>query len=80
MLSKWKESLPEKLSGITSEQIIQALTSHEGKPYSPCRHPEGNIGGATLLTALFSFQDETMRVYKLQPCNNKINDYDFPGG
>lgn len=80
VLSKWKEGLPENPAEITSEQIMSALTSHEGKPYSPCRHPEGEIRGATLLTALFNFQEETMRVFKLQPCNNKINDYDFPGG
>jgi hypothetical protein len=79
VLSKWKEELPKDVSEVTEEQIIGALMSHEGKPYSPCRHPEGDIGGATLLTALFNLEEKTMRVYKLQPCNNKINDYDFPG-
>lgn len=78
-LNKWKKTLPEDPVEITEEAIMKALSSHKGKPYSPCRHPEGNTRGATLLTAFFNVESETMRVYKHQPCNNKFNDYDFPG-
>jgi predicted choloylglycine hydrolase len=78
VLARWKEGLPKSLDKITQETILSPLVSHEGKPYSPCRHPEGNIDGATLLTAVFDFDARTMTVYKKQPCNDNSTDYPFP--
>ena len=77
ILSKWKEKHKEA-GKVTQEDILEVLTSHEGKPYSPCRHPEGDIRGATLLTALFDAGEKTMQVYKKQPCRDTSYDYAFP--
>ena len=80
-------SLTAELPGAPlGEQLVAGLTrlrellaSHEGRPYSPCRHPEGAIGGATLLTALFDLGARTMRVYKNQPCQELYHDYPLAG-
>lgn len=69
------------ISSITPETIIAALSSHENKPYSVCRHPEGDINGSTLGTALFTASDSkktqkfTMRLYKNNPCKHKYEKY-----
>lgn len=44
------------------------LSSHEGRPYSPCRHPEGDILGQTLGSAFFDINKGTMRILKGNPC------------
>jgi hypothetical protein len=79
VLNKWKKSVKD-VSTVTKDEIMQALSSHEGKPYSPCRHPEGDITGATLLTSLFDVGERSMRIYKKQPCLGKFTDYAFPIG
>lgn len=76
VLSKWRASFNNP-SPVTEESIMSVLSSHEGKPYSPCRHPEGEIQGATLLTALFNIDKPSFRIYKNQPCLNKYADYPF---
>lgn len=78
VLSKWKDSIA-KPDTLTGKQLVEALASHEGRPYSPCRHPEGKIGGSTLLTALFDLGANTMRVYKNQPCLELFHDYPLRG-
>lgn len=74
VLSRWKASLGEK-PYLTAADVVRALSSHEGKPYSPCRHPEGKVTGSTLLTAVFEVPGTAMRVYKNQPCGNRVHDY-----
>ena len=65
------------ISEIMPEVIIEAMSCHEGKPYSVCRHPEGDVTGATLGNALYVSEspvngDEfTVRLYKNNPCKNK---------
>ncbi|MFP4527763.1 MAG: C45 family autoproteolytic acyltransferase/hydrolase [Candidatus Kapaibacterium sp.] len=57
------------------------LSSHESRPYSPCRHPEGDIMGRTLATAFFDIGNRTMMIYKGNPCeavpNTAAREYKF---
>ncbi len=48
--------------------FLAMLSSHESKPYSPCRHPEDGIEGQTLGTVFFDINKGTMRLYKQNPC------------
>jgi len=59
---------------ICEEDIISILSSHKGAPYSPCRHPDGEIEGITLSTAFFDLDNGIMRIYKGNPCNAYKND------
>jgi len=70
VLSAWKAGLGAR-TDVAAEELIRALSSHEGRPYSPCRHPRGEVRGATLLTALFETPVQQMRVYKGQPCGGR---------
>ncbi len=76
VLESWRGSqpAPEKIS---AKAVIQALAQHQGKPYSPCRHPQGKVDGTTLLTALFKLPEESLRIYRDQPCLGKT--FDYPG-
>ncbi len=65
------------LSSIGKDDIVKTLSSHEGRPYSLCRHPEGEAEGATVGMAFFegpskSFQ---MELYKNNPCGGKKKIY-----
>ncbi len=57
------------------------LSSHRNSPYSPCRHPKGDIHGQTLATAFFDSKTKTMRIYKGNPClavgKGLFKDYSF---
>lgn len=59
---------------VTIKEIFQVLSSHRNAPYSPCRHPSGEIKGTTLSTALFDIIKGTMRIYKGFPCESYNND------
>jgi predicted choloylglycine hydrolase len=50
--------------------ILKLLSLHEGSPYSPCRHPEGDVHGITLGTAVFQAPDKSMTLYHGNPCMN----------
>jgi predicted choloylglycine hydrolase len=52
------------------EEIMKLLTLHEGRPYSPCRHPEGDVYGATLGTAVFDMPSRhAVTLYHGNPCH-----------
>lgn len=51
-----------------AEGMVDLLSLHEGKPYSPCRHPEGEIRGITLGTAVFEAPQLAMTLYHGNPC------------
>jgi hypothetical protein len=59
--------------------MLRMLSLHEGRPYSPCRHPEGEVHGATLGTALFTSPARTMTLYHGNPCRNLKKDHPLPG-
>ena len=48
--------------------FLDILSSHQNAPYSPCRHPEGDVQGATLGTAFFDLKKRSFRIYKGNPC------------
>ncbi len=64
------------------EKFIRFLSSHEGEPYSLCRHPviykknepvkgseeKKEVRGQTLATAFFDCETKKMRIYKGNPC------------
>lgn len=50
------------------DDFLEILSSHQNAPYSPCRHPEGNIHGATLGTAFIDLKKGTFRLYCGNPC------------
>jgi hypothetical protein len=51
-----------------AESMMRLLSLHEGRPYSPCRHPEGEIRGITLGTAVFEAPHIAMTLYHGNPC------------
>ena len=55
--------------------ILKWLSSREGKPYSPCRIPQGDITGETLATAFFDLDKANMRLYKGFPAKSIPNDH-----
>ncbi len=81
------ESLKKDLAGkplceLDHATVMKALTSHEGRPYSVCRHPEGEATGATLGSAFFEAPPGppkkdgfTMVLRKNQPCLGNITEY-----
>jgi hypothetical protein len=50
------------------QEMLQRLCLHEGRPYSPCRHPQGEIRGITLGTAVFEGPEVAMTLYHGNPC------------
>ncbi|MHC4942713.1 MAG: C45 family autoproteolytic acyltransferase/hydrolase [Planctomycetota bacterium] len=55
-------------SPVDSEEMLELLCLHEGKPYSPCRHPEGDVHGITLGTAVFEAPQKAMTLFHGNPC------------
>jgi isopenicillin-N N-acyltransferase-like protein len=76
VLTRWQESLAED-AVLGADEFIAVLSSHENRPYSPCRHPEESVDGATLLNALFDLGTATLRIHKGNPCRGVYTDYPF---
>ena len=53
----------------TAKKMVELLSLHEGKPYSPCRHPQGDVHGITLGTAVFEAPALEMKLFHGNPCN-----------
>ncbi len=71
-LSRYKV-IQQELTGISSgtqapADYLKILSSHFQAPYSPCRHPLDDVKGATLGTAFFDFNQNTMRLFRGNPC------------
>jgi predicted choloylglycine hydrolase len=60
------------------EDLVAALSSHAGRPYSPCRHPEGDVRGATLACAVFDLPRGRLRLYPGNPCRGGWAEYLAP--
>ena len=61
----------KKMSGqekLLPEDFLTVLSSHQNAPYSPCRHPQGEIKGQTLGTAFFDISKGLLRLYRGNPC------------
>ncbi len=61
----------------TARGMAALLSLHDGRPYSPCRHPEGDIHGATLGTALFEGKRPAMTLFHGNPCSALEKRYAF---
>jgi hypothetical protein len=61
---------PDNLAGI-----MDLLSRHEGRPYSPCRHPQGEVHGITLGTAVFDSGNRGMTLYHGNPCRRLKSSY-----
>jgi predicted choloylglycine hydrolase len=53
---------------VRAETLLAMLSSHQRAPYSPCRHPKGEIQGHTLGTALYDLRKGSFRLYRDNPC------------
>ncbi len=62
-LKEWGDA-----SKVEVSDIVRALSSHERKPNSVCRHAAAYTAGATLGTAVFEIPKGTFRFYKGNPC------------
>jgi len=61
---------------LQPDSMLSILSSHERKPYSPCRHPQEDILGQTLGTAFFDINEGRFYLYKGNPCEAvKNNQY-----
>lgn len=65
--------------GVQIKNIKDILSSHSRSPYSPCRHPRGEVKGITLATALIDIHRGTLSIYRGNPChafpNQKVHEY-----
>jgi len=66
---------------LKPEDLLDILSSHEKAPYSCCRHPEGDVQGATLGTAFVDIKKGVFRLYKGNPCtavkDGLFKEFDF---
>ena len=63
-----RRAMAEKGEPADAEEMVGMLSLHEGRPYSPCRHPEGDVHGVTLGTAVFETPFPGMTLYHGNPC------------
>jgi isopenicillin-N N-acyltransferase-like protein len=79
VLGAWAKGLGEP-GTMGADELVAPLSSHQGSPYSPCRHPQGEITGATLATAVFRSGRPVMRLSKGQPCLGRWSEFPVPRG
>lgn len=60
---------------LRPDSMLSILSSHERKPYSPCRHPLEDILGQTLGTAFFDINEGIFYLYKGNPCEAVKNNH-----
>jgi len=73
----------EEVGKIDLSTIMAAVTSHEGAPYSVCRHAAGEAMGSTLGLAVYEAPGEgdgpdvmaKLRFYRNQPCLDRFKDW-----
>jgi isopenicillin-N N-acyltransferase-like protein len=63
-----------KPQSLTEKDLIRMLSSHKSAPYSPCRHPDGDVHGVTLGTGVLDVKRKQMKIYKGNPCIALEND------
>ncbi len=77
VISRWAKEL-KSADSLTLDDLKVPLSSHDGKPYSPCRHPAGDVKGFTLAQAVFEVPKETFTIIKGQPCKGPGEIYSRP--
>ncbi|MFH1681406.1 MAG: C45 family peptidase [Candidatus Eisenbacteria bacterium] len=61
----------------SAEDLMGLLSRHGGGPYGPCRHPEGEVRGATLGAGLFDSNAGGMSLYHGNPCGGRLERYEL---
>jgi len=81
-LEAWRQLSAPRAAKLGEADLITALKSHVGKPYSLCRHPAGEVEGATVLTAAydvpegsFDVPEGSVQIHKGQPCKDHSDNY-----
>lgn len=72
------QRLSDRVDDIQGAELVKLLSSHESAPYSPCRHPTGEVGGATLGNALFDLGKGSLQLVFSNPCQGRATPYEFP--
>ncbi len=77
------EALQAELKGIepkkiSPDQIVHALSSHQNRPVSPCRHKSPKVPGATLGTMLFDSAVPDLKFFFQMPCKNIFKKFPRP--
>lgn len=65
-----KEGLEKLEKEPKFEDLFNLLSSHKRNPFSPCRHPEGEVEGQTLCTAHFDIKNKKILFYEGNPCKS----------
>jgi isopenicillin-N N-acyltransferase-like protein len=68
ILTAEAQRLFDHLDDVDGDTLIKLLSMHEGAPYSPCRHPQGEVLGTTLAGSLFDLKKGTWDLYYGNPC------------
>jgi predicted choloylglycine hydrolase len=58
----------QNLADLTPDTMLRMLSCHDGAPYSPCRHPQGEIKGQTLGTVYVDLHRGELCLFRGQPC------------
>jgi hypothetical protein len=66
--------LRDRPEGLDGEAMIEMLSRHERAPYSPCRHPAGEVTGMTLGSVLFDVGGGGLRMCYANPCRGEFRD------
>ncbi len=72
ILTAEAERLFDHLDDVDGDTLMRLLSIHEGAPYSPCRHPRGEVRGTTLAGSLFDVRQGTWRLYYGNPCRGRM--------
>ncbi|MCP4664257.1 MAG: hypothetical protein GY856_53410 [bacterium] len=77
VIRPWAERVKDS-SALDRAQLLEPLSSHDGAPYSPCRHPRGEVRGLTLGTAVFEAPSGRVRFSYGPPCQDRWREYALP--
>jgi len=78
VLSAGVQRLRDRVDDIEGATLIELLSSHESAPYSPCRHPAGEVGGTTLGNVLFDLGEGSLQLVFSNPCRGLATTHEFP--
>lgn len=78
VLERWRDARRGRPRPDAAD-LVAALSSHAGAPWSPCRHPTRDLPTATLVTAVFSLPDPGMILFPRQPCLGGATRYTLAG-
>jgi hypothetical protein len=77
VLERGAAGLRSRMDDVDEAGLLTLLSSHESAPYSPCRHPAGEVRGATLGSALFDITGRRQRLLISNPCQGRSGPFDL---